>query len=207
MKSNVYKYREEWLSEAVSLLEPSLGVADLNMPEKWQVTCGPTGKALGCCYKAKSARDQATRHIVIGMHYEDPYEVLATLTHEMIHAALPDGVGHRYQFKEAAETIGLEGPAKATTVGKDTPLGIRLQEIMEELGPYPHVSLIPVIKEKPKRVTWGSLSDHEFQLVISQRIVDEKGPPKGPDGKDLVKFVDGKPEQGSEDDEDSGDEE
>ena len=62
-----------------------------------------------------------------------------TMIHEIIHAALPKGTGHKAPFARAAKAMGLEGKPTATIAGSEL-IG-RIKEIAEQIGDYPHKAL------------------------------------------------------------------
>lgn len=136
--------REGWLGKAIQVMRPWFPEVEIpEIPEKVRVSCGwPSQRALsekkrriGECWSATLSGDQ-TSEIFISPYLGDPIEVLGTLTHELIHAAVGVRAGHRKPFSRAAKAIGLEKPWTATKPGDD--LTERLQEVAKELGPYPH---------------------------------------------------------------------
>lgn len=81
--------------------------------------------------------------------------MLDTLVPEMIHAVDNCDIGHGKEFKQIATKIGLVGPM--CSVGAGPELRLRLQKIVEQLGPYPHSVLQKPHKkslpfERPKAV-------------------------------------------------------
>lgn len=62
--------------------------------------------------------------------------IAETIIHELIHASLPMGVGHKAPFARAAKQMGLQGKPTATNAGPE--LVERIKEIADKLGPYPH---------------------------------------------------------------------
>jgi hypothetical protein len=86
---------------------------------------------------------------------EDPIAVLDTLVHEMAQAVDNCEHGHSKEFKKIATTVGLAGPMRSTTAGPK--LLQRLQDLVDELGPYPHSAIQKAGKrsrlyERPKAV-------------------------------------------------------
>lgn len=103
------------------------------------VSTGFTGsrhglKAIGACWTPHVG----TQQIFISPIICHSTEVLGTLCHELIHALHPKD-GHKGSFKRTAKRIGLVGPMRSTTVGPE--LRLKLESIIERLGPYPHESL------------------------------------------------------------------
>lgn len=78
-----------------------------------------------------------------------PVEALATLLHEMIHAALgPEVKAHGKEFQALAKRCGLQPPWTATT--PDDALSKYLLGVANELGPLPPGVYVPP-PPKPKK--------------------------------------------------------
>lgn len=138
-KQNKFSTREEWLEAAVILLTPLYTIK----PVPVRVGVGfPVGKRNGnaktigqCHYAAQDGVPQ----IFIHPEIVDPVRVLDILAHELIHAYLPVGAGHKGAFGAEAKEIGLTGPNTATVAGPDlVPL---LKRVSATLGKYPHAAL------------------------------------------------------------------
>lgn len=83
-----------------------------------------------------------TREIFVHPKLGDPVQVAETVLHELIHAALPAGVGHKKPFSQAAKALGLLPPgARPTATFADEEMKGILKGITDELGPYPHEAL------------------------------------------------------------------
>jgi len=140
--------REEWLVGAAYELQPDFEDAEAPLPKKVRVTCGwPShgGRAtkkrvLGECWPANKSGDEHFE-IFISPVESDPIEVLGTLVHELVHAAVGLDAGHKAPFRRVATALGLEGKMTATTTG--TVLGERLHKIADGLGQYPHAAIDP----------------------------------------------------------------
>jgi hypothetical protein len=119
--------REAWLQAAVLGLRPDFEpIAPL--PDNLHVSVGfPSrgglsqkgSKTIGECWNGCCSAD--------------------VLVHELIHAALPKGTGHKGPFKRAMLALGLTGKPTATTAGPE--LTERLNGLLSEIGPYPHPAL------------------------------------------------------------------
>lgn len=95
------------------------------------------------------AENIITLHPILG---DDVIDALATLAHEMIHAALEPDVKHGKGFQKVCKRIGLRKPWTATEPDGDlqnTLRGIAL-EVEEELGYMPAGFYVPP-PPKPKR--------------------------------------------------------
>ncbi len=133
-------YREAWLQKAVKALGPLFAEAGVTLPPKVQVSVGFPGggsarKRIGECWNTASAED-GVNQIFISPRLDHPVIVLATLAHELIHAADNNQSGHKGAFRKAALSIGLEGPMTATVPGDD--LIEKLKVVSDKLGEYPH---------------------------------------------------------------------
>ncbi len=149
--------REAWLNESAQfiwdgIIAPTLPT-DFPIPP-YRVSVGfPTNrgrarKMIGACY-VRAASTDGTNEIFIAPTIDDSGLVLATLTHELIHASDDCQSGHRNHFARVARAVGLEGHLTATHAGEA--LAAKLTEIIEILGPIPHARLD--LREVPKQGT------------------------------------------------------
>jgi hypothetical protein len=146
-----YATREEWLVALVEALRPIFGDSGLGLEiPAVRVSCSWPSKSirkrLGECWHSKAAKD-GSRSIFITPLMDDGPEVAAVMVHELLHAALPDGAGHKAPFKKGMKALGLEGKATATNAGPD--LAKRLHAICKTLGEYPHAAL--TLKDAPDK--------------------------------------------------------
>jgi len=144
--------REEWLAKAAGPLSALLVQrAHVTAPQCYLSVGWPKSKpgkgrkVLGECWNGARSEDGAP-HIFLTPEMKEVVQVLATLLHELVHAAvepnLGEGkrpVGHKGAFVKAAKAAGLLKPWTATT--PDDGLVNDLQAIAEALGPYPHAVL------------------------------------------------------------------
>jgi hypothetical protein len=137
--------REQWLEKATAKFRPEFEKAGFPLPEKIRVSCGfPSSKArarrnmaIGEHWSPKASCDQ-THEIFISPVLNDELSVLATLVHELCHAAT-DGDGHKGRFPASAKALKLEGKPTAT-FGGDT-FKQSFAPIFKTLGEYPHAKL------------------------------------------------------------------
>jgi hypothetical protein len=114
--------RETWLRAAYSLLRRKLlKEAPEHVALSWSFPAkGGTSanrRRIGeCHYKGGSADGavEGDRVLLISPTLRTPFELVETLLHEMVHAALPMGCGHRKQFSRLAARVGLVKPWTAT---------------------------------------------------------------------------------------------
>ena len=148
--------REEWLQLGVRCLAPLVFKHDLEQTIK--VSCGwpstkaraASGKRIGECWSTECSAE-GVNQIFISPLLHDSREVLAVLTHELVHAAVGVECGHRGAFVNRAKQVGLEGKPTATYAGKE--LEGKLSIIVESIGLYPHEEFTPSDKEQKKQST------------------------------------------------------
>lgn len=149
--------REQWLHQVAELLWPKVIAQGGKKPDSYRVSCGwPARNALrtasrsnrriGECWVAGS--EDKTREIFISPALDNPVEVADVLLHELIHAALPEGVGHKHPFPSIAKRLGLQGKPTSTFAGPE--LVEELTKITDGVGKYPHAKLDASVKPKQK---------------------------------------------------------
>ena len=135
--------RHLWLAQAVVNLKPTLGRTGLPLPERVLVQAGPTilvdgWPALGQCVPS-TARSERLPVITISGELTDRATVLATLVHELIHAADDCRSAHGAWFAAWAQRVGLQGSLPSTHAGPG--LAAQLETIGRHLGPYPPAAI------------------------------------------------------------------
>jgi hypothetical protein len=153
--------REAWLNAAADLVlaryrevfETHFGDIGVEHLQHLRVSTGfPSRggltKVIGECWKSIAAEDELTHHIFINPRLTDLVEVVATLAHEMVHAADDGEHKHKGPFLKAVRDMGLEGKATATVAGAAFADWVRSTAFSEEVGEYPHVGLVPVMEVK-----------------------------------------------------------
>jgi len=142
--------------------------AAIEAPTRVRIACAlPQGGAqvLGQCWHGECSAD-GTREITVSAMLDDlagEWGVLAVLTHELLHAALPEDTGHKGAFAKALPSLGLEGPPTSTIAGEELRCWFAWS-VMPRLGRFPHASLNP----------WGT--------TLKPRTTDP-----GPDGQPPVR--------------------
>lgn len=106
-------------------------------------------RAIGECWSVSAAMDRKAA-IFISPIIDDGVDVLAVLLHEVLHAVYPEA-GHQGEFARAAKAAGLVGKMTATTAGPW--LTQRLNDVLNDIGPYPHAKLNPLVLERNKQGT------------------------------------------------------
>lgn len=145
--------REDWLQNAKIELDSVLWPATGIKVPRVEVSCGFPGGAsprttLGQCWATVTAGGVA--QVFVSPILDDPIDVLAVLTHELIHASDDCESGHRGAFTRIARAVGLVGPMRATTPGAE--LITRLERVAAALGTYPHrrIELAEIVKQSTR---------------------------------------------------------
>jgi hypothetical protein len=151
-EQQVAQLREVWLERAASFLLDFMVQQGLP-PVAVRVSCGwPSRGGLGAraavvgqCFPPTMCKDGIPQ-IFVSPRIDDSLQVLGTLLHELVHAAVGCQFGHRKEFSQAARRVGLAGPPTATTVGPA--LRPVLERFLSSYGPYPHAAIQPHVKQK-----------------------------------------------------------
>ena len=137
--------REAWLDSGTARLRGLIESHGASVPPVRVSVGWPSRLALsrrkrrvGECWPRETAGEDHA-HVFVSPALVAPVDVLATLLHELCHAALPKGTGHRAPFKQLATACGLTGRMTATEPG--TELAADLAALAAELGPYAHHGL------------------------------------------------------------------
>lgn len=146
--------REEWLEMAATHLGAKVfSPHGYDLPAI-KVTVGfPSTNALGMrqrrigeCWKRSCSTDNANQ-IFLSPLLDNPIKYVDVLAHELVHAVDDCENGHKGKFKAICQKIGLtEGPPKSASAGSEL-LGV-IQNIIDELGEFPHGTLSAASKEK-----------------------------------------------------------
>ena len=153
--------REEWLMRATALILTHVKDVGGYVPTgDVRVSVAPinvgrgNNAVLGRCYHA-SASEGGYREIFISADLTDTRIILGVLTHEIGHAVLKDGVGHRAPFKHFCEAVGFDF-AKAEFASDGVLWWKWASKIADDLGTIPHKRLDARAKaqgEKKKQPT------------------------------------------------------
>lgn len=159
-----HETREQWLNAAADdiltkyreVFEEHFGDKGIDHLRHLKVSTGFPSRGglttvIGQCWKSKAAEDGATHHIFINPRLTDVTEVVATLAHEMVHAADDGENKHKGPFTKAVRGLGLEGKPTATFAGKD--FAEYAQGIDARIGTYSHVGLVPLSGDVKKQGT------------------------------------------------------
>lgn len=147
--------REVWLLRAIEThLIRMFKQCGYELPQV-KVSVGLPGgrggkKSIGQHWRPE-ASDDKIGSIFISPVIDDSLEVLATLVHELVHAAVGNEAKHGPKFKSLAVLIGLEGKMTSTVAG--AALIKKLQVIVDKLGKYPHAKLNLEMNPTKKQTT------------------------------------------------------
>lgn len=136
--------RESWLLAVAEKLKPIIEqhahgakFPPVKVSCGWPARSGLRAKTprIGECWQP-TVEGCDVRHVFISPTQHDSVRVADTLAHELCHAILPKGTGHKGPFARLARSIGLEGKPTATFAGPD--FEATLRAIVAEEGEYPH---------------------------------------------------------------------
>lgn len=173
--------REGWLQAAIHRLRPIfLGqgytIPELRVSVGWPSSGGLATKkrTIGQCWFGSMAADGKPQLFISPLLDDvlEPQGVLATLVHEVGHVAAGVDAKHGPKFKKMMQKVGLEGKPTATHAGED--LVVRFQNILSELGPFPHSKLVPVKENKPQttRMRKCECETCGFLVRLTQKWLD-----------------------------------
>ncbi len=175
--------REEWLQKAISLCTAHKFKPQGYLVPKVRVSVGlPYGrgskKAIGQHWHPKSS-DDSVGSIFISPTINDTNEVLATLVHEIVHAAVGNEAKHGKIFRKCAESVGLTGKMTATVAG-DELKGYFKKVLLKRLGLYPHSRLNIAVgrptKKQTTRMVKMECPIHQYKCRAALLKIIENGP-------------------------------
>ncbi len=183
-----HRTREDWLRAATDALRPHFASARLTIPAEVRVSCGlpsrgafsDKGRNIGQSFSSDATTD-GSRQVFISPTLHLPAEVLACLTHELVHAV--DDCEHKHgpEFRKLAHSVGLTGKATATVAGPT--LVAVLESIASTLGPYPHAGFDPKKITKPQTTRLRKVGCACGYLARITKRWTEVGLPTCPCGK------------------------
>jgi hypothetical protein len=148
--------REQWLSSAARWAAENLFLTP-DLPATFRITCGWPHKGgtakkkrtVGECWRPECSQ-AGVHEILISPYLADPVEVLTTVVHEMVHAAVGVEHQHKKPFIETATRVGLVPPWTSTPAGFE--LIDKFKAYLGTVPPYPHKTLDSLLKagKEPK---------------------------------------------------------
>jgi hypothetical protein len=138
-----YETREQWLNAFIDKARGQFAAVNAALPPNVRVAVGFTsrgmkGSRIGECWSDVASED-GHFEIFIKPTLADAATICATLTHELIHAAVGLDKGHNATFKRVATSLGLGGKMTATVAEKGWYSWAL--PIIEQLGPIPYAAL------------------------------------------------------------------
>lgn len=176
--------RHNWLEAAAQHCAGLIAEHGARVPDAVRVTVGFPGagarsKAIGECWTPLASGD-AHAEIFISPRLRDGVEIMATVLHELIHAAVGVEHGHKRPFARVAKACGLEGKMTATVPGAQLRDG--LAAWIAEHGDYPAAGLDPMSNGKKKQPTRLLKASCEcgYTVRVTKKWVVEVGAPHCP---------------------------
>lgn len=147
--------RNAWLAKAATFCAGLLFDVGYPVPSNVRVSLGWTSsglrsKAIGECWTSTASGD-GHFEIFVSPKLGDAQDVLATLMHELVHAAVGLEAKHNAPFRKAALAVGLEGKMTETVSGEA--LKLAFTRWVEKVGDYPAAALDGSTSAKPKQGT------------------------------------------------------
>ena len=135
--------RHAWLETAAADLRTRFAAAGYSTPDNLRVSLGWPKRA-----GAPSASSDQYFEIFVSPALGDGLQIVATLVHEFVHAAVGIPAGHGVLFKRCAHAVGLTGPMRATVIGID--LSLWIDGFISRAGPYPSGFLTDSKSRRPE---------------------------------------------------------
>jgi len=182
-----YSLRESWLQAAVELVRPLFAAKQHVIPQcrvsVGFASSGVRSSHIGQCWSTGSSLD-GINQIFVSPALGDPFAVIDTLVHELVHAV--DDCEHRHgkEFRKIALSLGMKGPMRSAGAGPE--LKAKLEQLLTQLGPYPHGKLNAppkkvVSRERPR----AKCAKCGYQVPMLRKFVSY-GPPICP--KDRIEM-------------------
>lgn len=177
-KTKLKVNREAWLRAAYDLVRrellpkaPAAVAISWSFPSKGGTSA--SRRRIGeCHYKGGSAVEvEGDRVILVSPTLQEPVEIVETMVHEMVHAALPMGSGHRAPFSQLAKSIGLVKPWTATSAGPE--LKAKIEGWLKKLPAWPGGYLKIVTQQKNRQLKALCACEAPRILRGSQKMFDE----------------------------------
>lgn len=184
--------REEWLNLlSKRYLWPLIADHDGAIPVNVRMSVGfpsrsrNTYKAVGQCWYPDSSSDK-TFEVFVSPVLSD-YDTCHVLLHELVHASVGPGHGHKGPFRKLAKAVGLEGKMTATV--PSVALAVEINCWLSELPKYPHAKLLPGMDGGAKQTTRlikCLCSACGYTVRTTSKWIDMGGPPICPIDEQLM---------------------
>lgn len=188
--------REDWLATAVGILRSQL-FTDIDTPVPpvhvsvgWPGGRGKKANVIGQCWHRETSEDKINQ-IFISPILGGNVEVLATLTHELIHAMDNGQSGHKGFFAATAHKLGFLKPYTKVLPGDN--LHERLEEIASDLPKYPHAKITPHARPAVQKTYMVLVTtsksctecDPKYKLRMTKGWIEDVGTPLCPHGIEM----------------------
>lgn len=191
-KASKFKTREQWLIAAVDeitkrIFKPKdIEVPAVRVSVGWPGGRGKKQGVVGQCFASTTATDKVAQ-IFVSPAVSQTLSVLATLTHELVHAVDDCKDGHKKNFIKIAREIGFE-PEWTSSENRGDELNDKLKAIAEKLGEFPHAAIRPDERptvQKTYMLKVVSPEEPDFFVRMTQGKIDEYGLPRDPWGNEM----------------------
>jgi hypothetical protein len=133
--------RHAWLEDAAGFCTTLLALtSEAIVPDctrltiGWPGVGGARGNRIGECWDSRASADRHVE-IFVSPRSHDSVDVLATVLHELIHAAVGNEAGHKAPFARVAKAAGLLAPMRSTPPSDE--LRALFEAYVASNGPYP----------------------------------------------------------------------
>jgi hypothetical protein len=152
--------RECWLNSAASILTEMFEESGHKIPAKIRYTVslpskggmGTKRKVIGQCFYPVCS-SSGTTEIFITPMIDDTRLVVGTLLHEMVHASLGQGYGHKKEFIALCKDVGCdEGKPTEACINDNTWNYLQNHKAFKRLGNFPHEKMKDMVMKKKDTV-------------------------------------------------------
>lgn len=177
--------REAWLTKATAHLTKTtlktFDVPEVRVSVGWpsRGATSQKNRTIGQCWYGSATGDEIPQ-IFISPVLHEPVQILETLVHELLHAALPEGTKHGSPFAKAMAVVGLIGKPTATAAGEE--LRLNLAALADKLGDFDHakINLGIQLPKQTTRLLKVECPQCGYIARVTARWLDEAGPPVCP---------------------------
>ena len=189
-KTKTYKgTREEWLEDSIKEVFKELkakGFTDFVKKENeikasfGHMPSGLKNSAIGVCqYTSEDVKESdydktGTRHLFIrptltANNLEETLDIFQVLAHEVCHAVLPIGSGHKKPFSDLIiKLLGAEGKPTATIRGAEFDKWAK--PVVKKLGLVPHIAIVEQPKSAKTSIKIACLNAEECSGATDRSI-------------------------------------
>jgi SprT-like family len=170
--------RQQWLEQVVEALRARFAAAGYTVPQKIRVSIGWPKRAASCgaigeCWATAASSDQHAE-LFISPQLTEGARIADVLAHELVHATMGAGVGHKKPFKECAVKIGLVGPMRATTASPE--FAAWAKALFKRIGLYPAGFLTDTPKQGT-RMRRCECPKCGYLVRVARKWLSSAGPP------------------------------